>query len=205
MLADTEIIELVADRADAGRLPPLVVDPVMVASSGDRLLPEDAEAAYVRRLLPNALIATPNLREASVLVGGDLTTVADMRTAAAALADNGPAWVVVTGGHLEGDAVDVAHERATGRVVELRGARIDTANVHGTGCSFAAAIAAGLARGDDPEKAIRAAKTTVATAIAGAAGWRLGAGHGPVDHFGWSPTPIDDTDTDTDTEEPPSP
>lgn len=185
MLACTEIIDLVAERAAAGRLPPLVVDPVMVASSGDRLLDEEAEAAYLDHLLPHALVTTPNLREASVLVGREVTTVDEMATAAAELAATGPAWVVVKGGHLDGAAVDVVYERVTGRVSRLTAPRIETRNNHGTGCSFAAAITAGLALGRGPEDAIGEAKLTVTGAIAGAASWRLGTGHGPVDHFGW--------------------
>jgi hydroxymethylpyrimidine/phosphomethylpyrimidine kinase len=187
MLAVAETVHLVADRAEAGMLPPLVVDPVMVASSGDRLLDADAEAAYLDRLLKHALVVTPNLSEASVFVDRDLHTTADMAAAAAELAEVGPEWVVVTGGHLDGDAVDVVHERSSGRTVQLRAPRVETRNVHGTGCSFAAAITAGLARGVGPEPAIEAAKRAVARAIAGAADWRLGAGHGPIDHFGWSP------------------
>ena len=106
-----------------------------------------------------------------------------MRDAASALAEMGPDWVVVKGGHLAGDAVDVVHERATGRTFELHAPRVVTANVHGTGCSFAAAITAGMASGLEIEPSIRAAKVSVARAIDGAAEWRLGAGHGPIHHF----------------------
>jgi hydroxymethylpyrimidine/phosphomethylpyrimidine kinase len=183
MLAVAEIIDLVAERAESGQLPPLVVDPVMVASSGDRLLHESAEQAYLERLFPQATVVTPNLSEASVLIGEDVTSVAEMREAACALAERGPNWVVVKGGHLAGDAVDVVHEQATGRTFELHAPRVATANVHGTGCSFAAAITAGMASGLDVEPSIRAAKVTVTRAIEGAAEWRLGAGHGPIHHF----------------------
>jgi hydroxymethylpyrimidine/phosphomethylpyrimidine kinase len=196
MLAVAAIIDLVAERAEAGRLPPLVVDPVMVASSGDRLLDEDAEVAYLEHLFPHAFVVTPNLREASVLVGHDVATVRDMSHAAAELADAGPDWVIVKGGHLEGDAVDVVHERDTGRVLHLTAPRTDTRNVHGTGCSFGAAIAAGLAHGHEPEHAIREAKAAVTRAIRSAAEWRLGGGHGPIDHFGWD-TPTSTTTPDT--------
>jgi hydroxymethylpyrimidine/phosphomethylpyrimidine kinase len=188
MLACTEIIDLVADRAAADRLPPLVVDPVMVASSGDRLLDDEAEAAYLEHLFPHAHIITPNLREASVLVGREVTTVDEMVTAAVELAATGPDWVVVKGGHLDGAAVDVVHERRTGRVTRLTAPRIETRNNHGTGCSFAAAITAGLALGRGPEDAIAEAKLVVTRAIDRAASWRLGAGHGPIDHFGWGST-----------------
>jgi hydroxymethylpyrimidine/phosphomethylpyrimidine kinase len=183
MLATAEIIELVARRAAAGDLPQLVVDPVMVASSGDRLLAEAAEMAYLKTLFPHALVVTPNLREASLLVGRELTTVAEMAEAAAELARTGARYVLVKGGHLAGDAIDVLFDG--GRVHHLPARRIDTVNVHGTGCTTAAAIAAFLARGETVHDAVAAAKAYTTSAIEGAACWRLGAGHGPIDHFGW--------------------
>jgi hydroxymethylpyrimidine/phosphomethylpyrimidine kinase len=184
MLATGAIIEVVARRAAAGDLPNLVVDPVMVASSGDRLLDQDAELAYLERLFPHAVLVTPNLREASLLVGRQLSDLDDMAKAARQLADTGPRAVLVKGGHLAGDAVDVFFDGE--QVHELRSARIDTTNVHGTGCTTAATIAARLAHGDTVADAVRAAKIYVTSAIAGAASWRLGAGHGPLDHFGWA-------------------
>jgi hydroxymethylpyrimidine/phosphomethylpyrimidine kinase len=187
MLATASIIDLVARRAAAGELPQLVVDPVMVASSGDRLLEREAEMAYLERLFPHALVVTPNLREASLLVGRQLTGVDDMAKAAAQLAETGARFVLVKGGHLTGDAVDVLFDGAD--IHELRSPRIDTANVHGTGCTTAAAIAAFLARGDSVIDAVRAAKAYTTAAIEGGAGWRLGAGHGPIDHFGWNGSP----------------
>ena len=153
MLATAEIVELVARRAAAGDLPNLVVDPVMVASSGDRLLDPDAESAYLERLFPHALVVTPNLREASLLVGRELTDVDDMAKAARELAGTGARYVLVKGGHLSGDAVDVLFDGD--RIHELRSPRIDTGNVHGTGCTTAAAIAAFLARGDTVVDAVR--------------------------------------------------
>ena len=183
MLATAAIIDVVARRAGAGMLPNLVVDPVMVASSGDRLLDEDAELAYLERLFPHAVIVTPNLREASLLVGRALTTVDDMTAAARELAASGARSVLVKGGHLTGDAIDVFFDGEA--IHELRGPRIDTVNVHGTGCTMSAAIAARLAWGDTVTDAVSAAKTYITAAIAGAASWRIGAGHGPVDHFHW--------------------
>lgn len=185
MLASQAIVELVADRAARRDLPRLVVDPVMVSSSGDRLLDAGAEAAYRDRLLRHATVATPNLHEAGVLLEQPVTDVTAMRVAAVELAGLGPEWVVVKGGHLTGSAVDVVHRRG-GDTFLLEADRVETPNNHGTGCSFAAAVAAGLARGDDPEVAIRGAKHFVALAIARAARWRVGGGHGPIDHFGWS-------------------
>jgi hydroxymethylpyrimidine/phosphomethylpyrimidine kinase len=183
MLATTEIVELVARRAAAGDLPHLVVDPVMVSSSGDRLLDEDAEAAYRDLLFRHAEVITPNLWEASVLVGRMLDGEGDAADAACELAAETHAWVVVKGGHLSGPATDLVahgHDRH-----ELSGERIDTLNVHGTGCSFAASTAAGLAQGLAPLAALQQAKAFVARGVRGGAGWRLGAGHGPIDHFGW--------------------
>jgi hydroxymethylpyrimidine/phosphomethylpyrimidine kinase len=159
----------------------------MVASSGDRLLDRDAELLYVSRLFPHALVVTPNLWEASLLVGRPLTTVDDMAAAAVELAAGGARHVLIKGGHLRGDAVDVLFDGE--EVHRLVLPRVDTVNVHGTGCTTAATIAARLAHGDDVATAVRAAKAYVAMTIAGAAGWRLGAGHGPVDHFGWGGSP----------------
>jgi hydroxymethylpyrimidine/phosphomethylpyrimidine kinase len=184
MLATAEIVRLVARHAAAGDLPKLVVDPVMVASSGDRLLDIDAEAAYLEALFPHALIVTPNLREASLLVGRELSDVDDMAKAAIELAATGARHVLVKGGHLTGDAVDVLFDG--NEVHPLRSPRIETVNVHGTGCTTAAAIAARLAWGDTIVEAVRKAKDFTWKAIAGAADWHLGAGHGPIDHFGWN-------------------
>jgi hydroxymethylpyrimidine/phosphomethylpyrimidine kinase len=187
MLATAEIVELVARRAEAGDLPNLVVDPVMVASSGARLLDRDAEAAYLARLFPHALVVTPNLWEASLLVGRTLTDVDEMAAAARQLGATGARFVLIKGGHLTGDALDVLFDGE--QVHRLSLPRVDTPNVHGTGCTTAATIAARLAHGDDVLSAVRAAKTYTAAAIAGAAHWRLGGGHGPVDHFGWGGAP----------------
>ncbi len=183
MLATAAIVELVARRAAAGDLPHLVVDPVMVASSGDRLLDEDAESAYRELLFPHAEVITPNLLEASVLLGRTLRTADDALDAAFDLAEPLDAWVVVKGGHLSGSAVDVVVHGDDHTV--LRSDRVDTANVHGTGCSFASATAAGLASGLDPMAALRQAKALVDRGLRGGATWRLGSGHGPIDHFGW--------------------
>jgi hydroxymethylpyrimidine/phosphomethylpyrimidine kinase len=190
MLATAPILRAVAGLAAAGRLPRLVVDPVMVASSGDRLLDADAERAYVELLLPYAVVATPNLREAEVLLGRPITTLAQQRAAALELAALGPAVVVVKGGHAvadtPGEAVDVV--ATGGAVTELRASRVATPNNHGSGCSFASATAAGLAKGLSALEAVAGAKEFVRRAVAGGAGWTLGKGHGPLDHFGWSAT-----------------
>jgi hydroxymethylpyrimidine/phosphomethylpyrimidine kinase len=184
MLATAPIIKAVAARAASGHLPSLVVDPVMVASSGDRLLEPEAERAYLEQLFPHALVITPNLREAAVLLDRPVLTIDDMAGAARDLGAAGPRIVVVKGGHLgdaDADAVDVAYMNGTLR--ELHATRVDTDNVHGTGCTFASAVAARLAAGDEPDAAIERAKQYVTAALRAGAQWRLGSGHGPVDHF----------------------
>jgi len=179
MLANAAIVEAVAAAVERLRLPFLVVDPVMVAKSGDRLLDAAAEAAVRLRLFPLATVATPNLPEAEALLGRPVATLEEMREAARALHALGPRAVVVKGGHLEGDAVDVLFDGHT--MEELRVARIATRNTHGTGCTYSAAIAARLALGDGVRDAVRAAKAYVTEAIRGS--YAVGRGHGPVDHL----------------------
>lgn len=181
MLATEEVVRAVAARASAGRLPNLVVDPVLVATTGDRLLDPGAEAAYLEALFPQATVVTPNAREAGVLLGRSVTGPNEQAEAAAALAAHGPAVVVVKGGHLPGgEAVDVVY--SAGEVTELRAPWVDTVNDHGTGCTFAATTAARLAHGDHPVDAVRAAKLFVYRSLLRSAGWRIGGGHGPVAH-----------------------
>ncbi|HZU78866.1 MAG TPA: bifunctional hydroxymethylpyrimidine kinase/phosphomethylpyrimidine kinase, partial [Acidimicrobiales bacterium] len=183
MLATTDNVVAVAHRAAAGALPNLVVDPVLASSSGTPLLPPEGVGAYRDLLLPHALVATPNLREAQLLTDRQVSDVDGMVEAARTIAAWGPSYVVVKGGHLEGAlAPDVVVHGD--EVTVLEGPRIPTRNDHGTGCTLAAATAAGLAWGRDPREALVAAKRYVAEALAGAADWRLGAGHGPLDHFG---------------------
>jgi hydroxymethylpyrimidine/phosphomethylpyrimidine kinase len=188
MLATADIVRAVAELAADGRLPKLVVDPVMVASSGDRLLEPEAEQLYVRELIPQATVTTPNLWEAEVLLGSSIRTLADQHQAARALGTLGPAVVVVKGGHAvndsSGSAVDVVWDGTT--TYEMRVPRVDTVNNHGSGCTYASATAAALARGLDVRRALELAKDFVYRAIAGGSKWRLGQGHGPLDHFGWS-------------------
>jgi len=192
MLASAEIVEMVADLAGAGVLANLVIDPVMVSSTGARLLDEGAEIAYRHALIPHARVVTPNRSEAAVLVGRSLQSIHDVVEAAQELADGGPELVVVTGGDPRGrerDAIDVVVSR--GHVQLHRSERMDAVNDHGTGCSFASAIAARLAHGDEPAVAVDHARAFVRRGLAAAAHWRLGAGPGPIDHLGWShPDPL---------------
>lgn len=182
MLATADVVSAVAALAAANRLPRLVVDPVMVASSGDRLLEPAAERRYVEALLPHALVLTPNLREAEVLSGASISTLTEQREAARALGELGAGTVVVKGGHAvadsAGEAIDVVWDGRS--MYELRGPRVDTRNDHGTGCTFAAATAAALALGAEVREAVEGAKAYVSRAVAGGATWRLGHGHGPL-------------------------
>jgi len=159
----------------------------VLTSTGTPLLDADAETLYRTRLLPAAVVCTPNLWEAGVLVGRALPTLTDQRAAARELAACTGGVVVVTGGHATTDAagrsVDIV--AGGGRDELATRERIDTSNPHGSGCSFASAVAAHLARGDDVVAAITAAGGYVHRAIVGGARWHLGAGHGPLDHFGW--------------------
>jgi hydroxymethylpyrimidine/phosphomethylpyrimidine kinase len=178
MLSSAEIIGTVAERVRYWRLDRLVVDPVMVSKSGDRLLREDAVQALVRDLLPLALVLTPNLPEAEVLVGRSLGTDDEIRQAAREIQALGPRAVVMKGGHRQGEAVDLLFDGQTFHVFSSE--RFDTPNTHGTGCTFSAAIAAGLAQGLDVVDAVGAAKRYVSEAIRRST--PLGAGHGPVAH-----------------------
>ena len=194
MLATEQVVTAVAELAAAGRLPRLVVDPVLVSSTGARLLDAGAEAAYLDALLPRALVATPNTREVAALLGRPVETVADARDAARRIGELGPAWVAVKGGHRGGEgagdqAVDVVYEVASGEISELRLPRVATRNDHGTGCTFAAATTALLARGVPVLEALHGAKRFVHAGLAASAAWTLGGGHGPVGKLGTWPAP----------------
>ena len=190
MLANAGVVAAVAAVAARGVLPHLVVDPVLVTSSGHPLLEPDGVAAYLELLLPHATVVTPNLREAAVLGGTAVEELADLGArieVAEKIRAAGPAWVVVKGGHLADSADDVV-AGPDGTVV-LEGPRVASGNDHGTGCTLSAATAANLALGRSVPDALAAAKAFVTQALEGAAGWRLGTGHGPLDHFGWARHP----------------
>jgi hydroxymethylpyrimidine/phosphomethylpyrimidine kinase len=182
MLATAAIIEAVAAAVRVHRLAPLVVDPVMVAQSGARLLADDARAALLRALLPLATVVTPNVPEAEALLGMRITNVADQHVAARRLVELGAGAALVKGGHLAGaEAVDVLDDGRT--VEELRAPRVATPHTHGTGCMTAAALAAGLARGLPLRAAAREAKRFIGVAIAGALA--IGGGSGPANPLAW--------------------
>jgi hydroxymethylpyrimidine/phosphomethylpyrimidine kinase len=178
MLANAEIAIAVADALHRHQLMHVVLDPVMVAKGGAPLLDARAIAVILRELLPLAEVITANVPEAETLTGLPIRSTAEQRDAAMALIDLGARAAVVKGGHLEGPALDVLHD---GRAIhEIRAERLDTRHTHGTGCTFASAIAARLALGERLEPAVREAKAYVTRAIALAPG--LGRGHGPLLH-----------------------
>ncbi len=179
MLATSAHVEIAADFITRLHLKNVVLDPVMIASSGRRLLDAPGVDALRDRLLPLAAVVTPNLAEAEALTGMRLQSITDMQRAADRLGELGARAVVITGGHLEGPPIDVVWEAGT--CISLTGDRISTRHTHGTGCTFSAAIAARLALGDALLPAVREAKAYVARAIARAPG--LGRGRGPLGHF----------------------
>jgi hydroxymethylpyrimidine/phosphomethylpyrimidine kinase len=179
MLSTAPIIEAVATELTSHRIEKLVVDPVMVAKSGDQLLQPEARAALADRILPLALLVTPNLPEAEVLAGIRVAEPEDMEEAARRIHLMGPRYVLVKGGHLKGDATDLLWN---GRdFTRFSTPRIDSQNTHGTGCTFSAAIAGGLARGQALGDAIRSAKAYVTRAIR--EGFQGGRGVGQLRHF----------------------
>lgn len=183
MLADVETVECVSEMLDRFSAP-VVVDPVMVATSGDRLIDESAVAAVRERLIPLAALITPNLPEAAALLSSDVAmTEAAMIAQAEKLLQLGCGAVLIKGGHGGGgEALDILATKA-GDVVRLSAPRIVTRNTHGTGCTLAAAVAANLAAGLGLEASVRAAKAFVWSAINAAAAQQIGEGNGPVDHL----------------------
>jgi hydroxymethylpyrimidine/phosphomethylpyrimidine kinase len=182
MLGSAAIVEAVAQGLARWRLPNYVLDPVMVATSGDRLLDRDAERLIERRLVPLAALVTPNLDEASVLVGHAVRTPDEMERAGCALIDRGAKAALIKGGHLTapvGEVVDVLVTE--GGVRRFTHPRLETRSTHGTGCTLSAAVAAGLALGRPLERAVDDALDFVHRAMAAAPG--LGKGHGPLNHF----------------------
>lgn len=195
MLGTAEIAIAVAEGlappVSAGRLPHLVVDPVMVAKSGDTLLGREAIATLIEAVLPLATVLTPNLPEAGVLLGArPADTTKEMQRAAERLRrllrDDGQRFVLLKGGHLVGDPTDLLFDGD--RMIELTAPRVATRNTHGTGCTLSAAIAALLAHGIEPVAAVRQAKQYLTEALRQADRLDVGSGHGPVHHFhAWWP------------------
>ncbi len=184
MLFSPELIKCVAAELDRFQVKKIVLDPVMVATSGDKLLQDDAVQALKDHLIPLASIITPNLPEAEVLAGHAITSPDAVALAASELTGLGCPDILIKGGHLEdGDSDDLLYLGREKRKVFLPADRIDTTNTHGTGCTLSSAIAANMARGKGVEEAVRLAKEYITGAIAAGADYELGRGHGPVHHF----------------------
>ena len=183
MVSQRAAIAAIAAGLERWRQSKVVLDPVMIAASGDRLLAPDAVDVLKRVLIPRALVITPNLPEAAALLDAPIAeTEAEMRAQGERLLVLGPKAVLVKGGHAEGaESVDLLIEPAA--VTRLAADRIATRNTHGTGCTLSSAIAAGLAKGLSLTEAARAAKTYLTDALAAAERIKIGSGHGPVHHF----------------------
>lgn len=187
MLGQQPVIRTVAERLAHWKPAHIVLDPVMVAKSGDALLEKSATQELRGHLLPLATVITPNLPEAGVLLeSSPVESVKEMRRVAEKLRrlmnDNGERWVFLKGGHLPGnDTIDLLHDGD--RMLELPGRRIETRNTHGTGCTLSAALAALLPRIADVPEAARQAKAYLVAAIAHSGQLQVGSGHGPVHHF----------------------
>ena len=179
MLSSSDIIECVCEALEVHGVQRLVVDPVMIAKSGDALLREDAIGSLRTRLLPLAMVVTPNIPEAEALTETTIVSDADVRRAAEAIVGMGARSVVVKGGHREGPATDLFYDGKEFK--EFTAPRFDTVNTHGTGCTFASAVAAGLARGMVLTDAVALAKDYVTEGIRHS--FSIGQGHGPLNHF----------------------
>ena len=184
MLANREIIDVVATAIEEFKLPNYVLDPVMVATSGDLLIENDAVTAIRTRLIPLADVVTPNADEAAVLTGKSIASMEDMRSAAESIARMGARAVLIKGGHLHVSADSVVDIFYDGGFTEFSNPRVETTSTHGTGCTLSAAIAAHLALGASLKEAVSEAIAFVHLALASAPG--LGSGHGPLNHFAGS-------------------
>lgn len=179
MLANSEIIKTVTAALVRHKARNIVLDTVMIAKSGSQLLKKDAISALKKQLIPQALVVTPNLYEASELVGFEVNNQADMKKAAAVIKEMGAQYIVVKGGHLPGCACDLLYDGD--KFSSFANERIDSVHTHGTGCTFSSAIAAGLAKGLRVEAAVAEAKRYITMAITH--GFALGKGIGPTHHF----------------------
>jgi hydroxymethylpyrimidine/phosphomethylpyrimidine kinase len=184
MLYSAQLIEAVTETLNKYRARNIVLDPVMVAQSGDKLVQDDAIQAIKEHLIPVADVVTPNLPEAEVLLGQKIESLEDMQRAARSLAQFGARSILIKGGHLEeSKSTDLLYLTEEDRFVTLEAERVDSRNNHGTGCTLSSAIAAHMAKGDRIEDAVRKAKTYIQNAIRAGAKYKIGHGHGPVHHF----------------------
>jgi len=189
MLHSPEIVRTVAQAIDRHHLSRVVFDPVMVATSGAKLIDDPAIAVLVAELFPRATLITPNLDEAALLVGRPLVSAQDMAQAAAELLANGARAVLLKGGHLAGDVVMDLLLPAEGEPLWMQAPRIATANTHGTGCTLSSAIAAHLALGAPLIDAVQQARAFVRQALQAGASVKTGQGEGPLNH-GFAPLPM---------------
>ena len=184
MLYSAELIEAVAETLNNFRPHNIVLDPVMVAQSGDKLLQDEAIQAIKEHLMPVADVVTPNLPEAEVLLGQKIESYQDVQRAARELSQVGGRSILIKGGHMaESKSTDLLYLTEEDRFVRLEADRIDSRNNHGTGCTLSSAIAAHMARGNDIEEAVNKSKTFIQNAIRAGAAYNIGHGHGPVHHF----------------------
>lgn len=184
MLYSPELITTVSEQLQRYQVKNIVLDPVMVATSGDKLLEDDAVHCLKTVLIPFVDLITPNLPEASVLLGREIRAAAELEAAAIELSKLGCPNVLIKGGHLEqGESDDLLYLGKQEKCISLPVKRIATDNTHGTGCSLSSAIAAELGKGSSMELSVFRAKEYITGAIRSGAGYKLGRGHGPVDHF----------------------
>ena len=184
MLHSSELIYAVKETLAKYNIQNIVLDPVMVATSGDTLLQQEAIKTLKNELIPFVRIITPNIPEAEILLGEKIDKQEDLSHFAKKLSSNRKVSVLLKAGHLtEEELVDVFYNAETGEVIELRSKRVYTKNTHGTGCTFSSAIAAFLAHGFEMNDAVRKAKEYMAKAIIAGADYEIGKGHGPVHHF----------------------
>ncbi len=186
MLHAPEVVEVVAWAIRHYGIRLVVLDPVMIATSGDRLIAEETVTVLVKELFPLASVVTPNLDEAELLLGHPISNQAELLPAAQALLALGAPAVLLKGGHLAGNQVVDVLQLASGETLELAAPRIDSANVHGTGCTLSSAIAANLALGQELTLAVKNARRYILQAIEAGRAVRTGLGHGPLNH-GFAP------------------
>lgn len=184
MLHSAEVVELVADKIEQYGIRNVVLDPVMVSTSGHRLIEQSAIEILKKRLLPLARVITPNLPEAEILAGCTISGEEDFAAVAMQLSNNRSLSVLLKAGHLMADSlVDYFFNAEDGSITKLASRRVETPNTHGTGCTLSSALAAALARGEELTCAVKSAKSYIEQAIISGSKFSIGKGHGPVNHF----------------------
>ncbi len=184
MLHSSEVIKVVVEALNAYKLENIVVDPVMVATSGDKLLRDEAISALINEMLPVATVITPNLPEAEIILNRKIETKKDFVQAAKDLSQTGARAILLKAGHFRGEElIDILHIPEKEELIEIPSKRIDTENTHGTGCTLSSAIASHLALGKPLKEAIKAGLEYIHQSILEGAQYKVGHGHGPVHHF----------------------